>query len=71
MPVLGDAALAKLAFANHAFEAFGCAFDAVLRVIAVGRKQPHDLAFARSCAETYAVRREVERLADFELMLYH
>jgi hypothetical protein len=63
--------LAQLTFAGDTLEILIGAFDAVLGIAAVGRKQLNNLACCRCQLNSDAMLQEVEFLANAEFMLRH
>jgi hypothetical protein len=58
----------ELAFLGDPLKGFVCALDAVLMLVAVGRKKFHDLIGAVGSHVTERLRREIDRLTEPKLV---
>jgi len=61
----------KLALLGDALEWLGLGFDAILQFAAVGRQQPNDLVLPARRRDTRPGGREINELADPELVMCH
>src|ERR1700731_3694233 len=59
----------ELTFLGHPFESLGRAFDAILAVIAVGRKQPDHLIGAAGSRTRYVAGSKIDSLSNGEFVL--